>query len=283
VQHPVDKVAFAAKQPGHPHATGPPAFRLYANLAGQFAVTIEIHRGRRVRFPPRPIVAFRAKDIIGGYMHKPHACRRAQCGYVRRGFAIDPAGMAWRGFGFVDVCHCGRVDHGNGLVGAQQIAEAIGRGEVKASPANADGAGQAGQMGAQTAIRPEDQNRIVHAAAIAQCRGRAKASHLMVLAFAPNHRHLKAPSCITKEKPMTALPDDLAEEFAGKGEIIHRLKLEDGRFRRLLEDNHTLWKEIQQIQKGIAPAEDEALETLEKKRLVVLDELASAIAAAEAG
>lgn len=80
---------------------------------------------------------------------------------------------------------------------------------------------------------------------------------------------------------MTALPDDLAEEFAGKADIIHRLKLENGHFRRLLEENHTLWKEIQQIQKDIAPADDEALETLEKKRLKLLDEIAAMIADAE--
>jgi uncharacterized protein YdcH (DUF465 family) len=81
---------------------------------------------------------------------------------------------------------------------------------------------------------------------------------------------------------VTALPDDLAEEFAGKGEIVHRLKLSDAHFRRLLDDNHALWKEIQQIQKGIRPAEDQALETLEKRRLVLLDEIAAIIAKAEA-
>lgn len=81
---------------------------------------------------------------------------------------------------------------------------------------------------------------------------------------------------------MTELSQDLAEEFAGKADVIHRLKTESAHFRTLLERNHELWKEIQQIQKGIQPAEDEALETLEKKRLVVLDEIASMIADAEA-
>lgn len=80
---------------------------------------------------------------------------------------------------------------------------------------------------------------------------------------------------------MTTVSDDLIEEFGDKGELIHALKLRDSHFRRLLEDNHALWKEIQQIQKGIAPAEDEALETLEKRRLVVLDQIASAIANAQ--
>lgn len=80
---------------------------------------------------------------------------------------------------------------------------------------------------------------------------------------------------------MTTLSNDLAEEFADKAEIIHALKQKDAHFQRLLEENHALWKEIQQIQKGLAPAEDEAWETLEKKRLLILDQIAAAIAAAE--
>lgn len=73
---------------------------------------------------------------------------------------------------------------------------------------------------------------------------------------------------------MTHLDDALAEEFADKADAIHALKVSDGRFRALLEQNHNLWKQIQQIQKGIAPAEDAVLEDLEKRRLVVLDEIA---------
>jgi hypothetical protein len=80
---------------------------------------------------------------------------------------------------------------------------------------------------------------------------------------------------------MSNLSNDLSEEFADKAEIIHALKQSDPHFARLLDDNHALWKEIQQIQKGLAPAEDEAWETLEKKRLAVLDEIAARIAAAE--
>ena len=73
----------------------------------------------------------------------------------------------------------------------------------------------------------------------------------------------------------------LAEEFAGHGETIHRLKLSNARFAALLERNHNLYKEIQRIQSGQQPAEDEAHETLEKQRLLVLDEIAKMIAAAE--
>ncbi len=80
---------------------------------------------------------------------------------------------------------------------------------------------------------------------------------------------------------MTTLPHDLAEEFPDKGDVIHRLKASDAHFAKLLEHNHALWKEIQQIQKGLQPAEDKALETLEKQRLTVLDEVAAMVSQAE--
>lgn len=82
---------------------------------------------------------------------------------------------------------------------------------------------------------------------------------------------------------MTALSHDLAEEFPGKADLIRRLADESAHFANLLENNHHLWKEIQQIQKGIRPAEDAALDTLEKQRLSVLDEIAAMLASAERG
>jgi uncharacterized protein len=81
---------------------------------------------------------------------------------------------------------------------------------------------------------------------------------------------------------MSTLSEDLAEEFADKADLIHALKVKDHHFARLIEKNHVLWKEIQQIQKGIHPADDEALETLEKQRLLVLDEIGAMLRAAEA-
>ena len=73
--------------------------------------------------------------------------------------------------------------------------------------------------------------------------------------------------------PTTHLDQALAEEFADKAEAIHALKVLDAGFRTLLEQNHDLWKQIQQIQKGIAPADDAVLEDLEKRRLALLDQI----------
>ena len=75
----------------------------------------------------------------------------------------------------------------------------------------------------------------------------------------------------------THLDQALAEEFADKAEAIHALKVSDAGFRTLLEQNHDLWKQIQQIQKGIAPAADAVLEDLEKRRLLILDRIGAGI------
>lgn len=73
----------------------------------------------------------------------------------------------------------------------------------------------------------------------------------------------------------------LEEEFQGKGAIIHALKIKNAHFRSLMERNHTLWKEIQNIQNGVDAADDARHETLEKQRLLILDEMAAMLAKAE--
>lgn len=73
----------------------------------------------------------------------------------------------------------------------------------------------------------------------------------------------------------------LAEEFAGKSQIIHDLKLNDAHFRNLLTKNHELWQEIQNIQNNVTPSDDVTLENLEKKRLVILDQISAIISKKE--
>lgn len=74
----------------------------------------------------------------------------------------------------------------------------------------------------------------------------------------------------------------LAEEFAGHGEAIHRLKVSNPDFKALMVQNHALWTEIQNIQNGVTPSDDAYLESLEKQRLVILDEIARMLAAEKA-
>ena len=74
----------------------------------------------------------------------------------------------------------------------------------------------------------------------------------------------------------------LAQEFTGHAETIHRLKMSDGHFRQLMEQNHALWSEIQYIHNGVHVAEDSVRRDLEKRRLAVLDEIGVFIRRAEA-
>lgn len=73
----------------------------------------------------------------------------------------------------------------------------------------------------------------------------------------------------------------LAEAFTGHGDTIHKLKMADPHFRSLMERNHELWTEIQNIETNVTPASDERLEDLRKHRLKVLDEIAALVAKAE--
>ncbi len=80
---------------------------------------------------------------------------------------------------------------------------------------------------------------------------------------------------------MSNIAEALAEEFPDKGEIIHSLKVESAHFRKLMDQNEELYREIQRIQSGQEPTGDEEHETLEKRRLAILDEIALMIAQAE--
>lgn len=82
---------------------------------------------------------------------------------------------------------------------------------------------------------------------------------------------------------MSNVAEALAEEFGGKADVIHKLKVESAHFRKLMDENETLYREIKRIQSGQEPAGDEEHETLEKRRLVILDEIAAMISEAEAG
>jgi len=81
--------------------------------------------------------------------------------------------------------------------------------------------------------------------------------------------------------PTEHLDRALAEEFAGHGDTIHKLKVADPDFKSLMVRNHAIWLEIHRIESGEAAASDHYLEALKKQRLVVLDEIAAAIGEAE--
>lgn len=79
----------------------------------------------------------------------------------------------------------------------------------------------------------------------------------------------------------THLDHALAGEFSSHIDTIHKLKIENAHFRKLMEENHKLWLEIKNIQNNVTPADDTVLNVLEKKRLALLDEMEVFIEKAE--
>lgn len=70
---------------------------------------------------------------------------------------------------------------------------------------------------------------------------------------------------------------DLHSEFPDDGDILHQLKLSDGRFPTLADEYHANNKEIQRIENGIETSSDDRLEELKKQRLLMLDEVSAMI------
>jgi uncharacterized protein len=81
---------------------------------------------------------------------------------------------------------------------------------------------------------------------------------------------------------MSKVLHTLNDEFPRDFDVVHRLTLNDGRFRKLrgryLEVNHA----VNRIEQGIEAAADARLEGLKKLRLALLDEIAELIASAKA-
>jgi uncharacterized protein len=75
---------------------------------------------------------------------------------------------------------------------------------------------------------------------------------------------------------------DLNSEFPDDGDILHQLKLSDGRFPTLADEYHSHNKEIQRIESRIEPSSDDRLEELKKQRLLMLDEVSAMIDRAKA-
>jgi uncharacterized protein YdcH (DUF465 family) len=75
---------------------------------------------------------------------------------------------------------------------------------------------------------------------------------------------------------------DLHSAFPADGAILQTLKVQDGHFRSLAEQYHELTQEILRVESGLEAASDVRLEALKKRRLGMLDEVASLIATRKA-
>ncbi|MFN7168059.1 MAG: YdcH family protein [Pannonibacter sp.] len=80
---------------------------------------------------------------------------------------------------------------------------------------------------------------------------------------------------------MSHVPHELHEEFPEAANALHALKLSSAHFVKLSDEYHEVNREIHRIETDIAPASDEALETLKKQRLHLKDQIAAMLAAEE--
>ncbi|WP_298815923.1 DUF465 domain-containing protein [uncultured Roseibium sp.] len=80
---------------------------------------------------------------------------------------------------------------------------------------------------------------------------------------------------------MSHVPHELHEEFPEAAEKLHQLKIGDSHFARLADEYHNINREVHRIETDVAPASDEVLEDLKKKRLFLKDQIAAKLAATE--
>jgi len=78
---------------------------------------------------------------------------------------------------------------------------------------------------------------------------------------------------------MSNTPHTLAEEFPGQAENIHKLKVSDAHFARLLKDYDDVNDQIHRAETKIAPVDSLVENDLRKRRLQIKDAISKVLAA----
>ena len=78
---------------------------------------------------------------------------------------------------------------------------------------------------------------------------------------------------------MTHTPHELAEDFPGQAEKIHRLKETNAHFHRLAEEYHDANRAVHRAEQRIDLLSEEEEEHLRRKRAFLKDEVARMLAA----
>ncbi|WP_072392348.1 YdcH family protein [Hyphomicrobium sp. CS1GBMeth3] len=76
---------------------------------------------------------------------------------------------------------------------------------------------------------------------------------------------------------MSNTPHTLAEEFPGQAEAIHKLKVADPHFARLLQEYDGVNDQVHLAETNIQPIDQFEEEKLRKRRLQIKDEIAEAL------
>jgi uncharacterized protein YdcH (DUF465 family) len=80
---------------------------------------------------------------------------------------------------------------------------------------------------------------------------------------------------------MTNTPN-LADDFPGQADRIHRLKTGNNHFARLYDEYDELNRTIQRIESRVEPTTEDVEEELKRRRVLLKDELAAMLAADKA-
>lgn len=72
---------------------------------------------------------------------------------------------------------------------------------------------------------------------------------------------------------MSHTPNELAEMFPDKIDVIHELKTSSGEFAKLHDDYHDVTRAIHRAETNVEPTDDFHLEDLRKERLRLLDRI----------
>lgn len=77
---------------------------------------------------------------------------------------------------------------------------------------------------------------------------------------------------------MSHVPHELAEEFPDEVERIHELKLADAHFARLIDEYHSINRDVHRAETNVEPTDDLHMNEMRKTRLALKDEIARALA-----
>jgi uncharacterized protein YdcH (DUF465 family) len=77
---------------------------------------------------------------------------------------------------------------------------------------------------------------------------------------------------------MSHVPHELAEEFPDKADRIHELKQSDAHFARLVDEYHSINRDVHRAETNVEPTDDLHMGEMRKTRLALKDEIARALA-----
>lgn len=81
---------------------------------------------------------------------------------------------------------------------------------------------------------------------------------------------------------MSHTPHELAEDFPGHADLIHKLKTTDTLFQRLFERYHDVNRAVHRAETNVEPISQFAEEELRKERMQLKDQIAAKLSTAQA-